>query len=83
MPATAKVGSNYQITGQVLPKISGVTVLIKRNGVSAGSYITDASGGFNFTISEKESSLVSYQASISANANIKAGSSEIHPLLVR
>jgi spore germination protein YaaH len=83
IPTSVKAGSTYQITGQLLPKLSGATVLVKRNGAVFGSYTTDATGGFNFAITEKESNLVSYQVSIAANANINAGSSEIYPLLVR
>ena len=83
VPTSVKAGSAYQITGQVLPKLAGVTVLVKRNGATFGSYTTDATGGFNFSISEKESTLNTYQASISATASINTGSSEIYPLLVR
>ena len=83
VPTSVKAGSAYQITGQLLPKLAGVTVLVKRNGATFGSYTTDATGGFNFSISEKESTLNTYQASISATASINTGSSEIYPLLVR
>ena len=83
LPTSLKAGSAYQITGQLLPKLAGATVLVKRNGATFGSYTTDATGGFNFAITEKESKLITYQASITANANINAGSSEIYPLLVR
>ena len=83
IPTSVKAGSSYQITGQLLPKLAGATVLVKRNGATFGSYTTDATGGFNFAITEKESNLVTYQVSIAANANINAGSSEIYPLLVR
>ena len=83
IPTSVKAGSSYQITGQLLPKLAGATVLVKRNGAAFGSYTTDATGGFNFVITEKESNLVTYQVSIAANANINAGSSEIYPLLVR
>ena len=83
LPTSLKAGSAYQITGQLLPKLAGATVLVKRNGATFGSYTTDATGGFNFAITEKESNLITYQASITANANINAGSSEIYPLLVR
>ena len=83
IPTSVKAGSSYQITGQLLPKLAGATVLVKRNGAAFGSYTTDATGGFNFAITEKESNLLTYQVSIAANANINAGSSEIYPLLVR
>ena len=83
IPTSVKAGSSYQITGQLLPKLAGATVLVKRNGATFGSYTTDATGGFNFAITEKESNLLTYQVSIAANANINAGSSEIYPLLVR
>ena len=83
IPTSVKAGSAYQITGQLLPKLAGATVLVKRNGATFGSYTTDATGGFNFAITEKESNLVTYQVSIAASANINAGSSEIYPLLVR
>ena len=83
IPTSVKAGSSYQITGQLLPKLAGATVLVKRNGAAFGSYTTDATGGFNFAITEKESNLVTYQVSIAASANINAGSSEIYPLLVR
>ena len=83
IPSSAKAASTYQIAGQLLPKTAGQMVLVKRNGVAIGSYPTDATGAFNFMITEKESNLVNYQASISANASMSAGSSEIYPLLVR
>ena len=83
LPTSAKAGSNYAISGQLLPKLLGQTVTVKRNGVAFGTYTTDANGGFNFVIKEKESNLVNYQASISASSNINSGSSEIYPLLVR
>ena len=83
LPTSVKAGSAYQITGQLLPKLAGATVLVKRNGAAFGSYTTDATGGFNFAITEKESNLVTYQVSIAASANTNAGSSEIYPLLVR
>ena len=83
LPTSVKAGSAYQITGQLLPKLAGATVLVKRNGATFGSYTTDATGGFNFAITEKESNLVTYQVSIAASANTNAGSSEIYPLLVR
>ena len=83
IPTSVKAGSSYQITGQLLPKLAGATVLVKRNGATFGSYTTDATGGFNFAITEKESNLVTYQVSIAASANTNAGSSEIYPLLVR
>lgn len=82
-PSSVKSGGNYQITGQLLPKLSGQTVLVKRNGINFGSYTTDATGGFNFSINEKEVGLLSFQASIAANANMDAGASDIYPLLVR
>jgi spore germination protein YaaH len=82
-PSSVKSGGKYQITGQLLPKLSGQTVLIKRNGINFGSYTTDAAGGFNFAINEKGSGLVSFQASIAANANMNAGASDSYPLLVR
>jgi len=82
-PSSVKSGGKYQITGQLLPKLSGQTVLIKRNGINFGSYTTDATGGFNFAINEKEVGLVSFQASIAANANMNAGASDSYPLLVR
>lgn len=82
-PSSVKSGGKYQITGQLLPKLSGQTVLVKRNGINFGSYTTDATGGFNFAITEKEVGLVSYQASIAANANMNAGASDSYPLLVR
>jgi spore germination protein YaaH len=83
IPSSVKAASTYQIAGQLLPKTAGQMVLVKRNGVAIGSYPTDSTGAFNFAITEKESNLVNYQASISANASMSAGSSEIYPLLVR
>jgi len=83
IPASVKIGGKYQITGQLLPKLPGQSILIKRNGVSVGSYPTDANGTFIFAISESDSNLVSYQASIMANASMNSGSSAIYPLLVR
>jgi spore germination protein YaaH len=82
-PSSVKSGGKYQITGQLLPKLSGQTVLVKRNGINFGSYTTDATGGFNFAINEKEVGLVSFQASIAVNANMNAGASDSYPLLVR
>jgi spore germination protein YaaH len=82
-PTSVKSGGKYQITGQLLPKLSGQTVLVKRNGINFGSYITDATGGFNFAVNEKEVGLLSFQASIAANANMDGGTSDIYPLLVR
>ena len=83
IPSSAKAGSSYSITGQLLPKLAGQTITVKRNGVVFGSFTTDANGGFNFVIKEKEPNLVNYQASISTSSNINAGSTEIYPLLVR
>ena len=82
-PSSVKAGSSYTITGQLLPKLAGQTVTVKRNGIIYGTYPTDANGLFNFVIMEKEANFVNYQASISASTNINAGSSEIYPLLVR
>ena len=83
IPTSAKAGSTYSVTGQLLPKLAGQTITVKRNGVAFGSFTTDASGVFNFAIKEKESYLVTYQVSIAANSSINAASSEIYPLLVR
>jgi spore germination protein YaaH len=83
IPSSVKAASTYQIAGQLLPKSAGQMVVVKRNNVAIGSYPTDTNGAFNFMITEKESNLVNYQASISTNASMSAGSSEIYPLLVR
>lgn len=83
IPTSVKVGSTYQISGQLLPKISGVTVYVKRNGAAFGSYTTDANGGFNFAISEKAPEFINYQAGITASGSTDAGTSENYPLLAR
>ena len=83
LPSSVKATSAYQVKGQIFPKSAGVSVNVKRNGVVIGSYITDATGGFNFTLIEKEANLVTYQASVAANAKMGAGNSEIYPLLIR
>ena len=83
IPTSAKAGSTYSVTGQLLPKLAGQTVTVKRNGVAFGSYTTDVNGGFNFVIKEKEPNLVTFQVSIAGNSSINAASSEIYPLLVR
>lgn len=83
IPSSVKVESNYQITGQILPVANSIPVTILRNGKQLGSFTTDTSGKFTFTLNEKEGGVPTYQAVVSANAKMNAGSSQPYQLLVR
>ncbi len=83
IPSSIKVGSNYQITGQIYPAANSIPVTILRNGKSFGTFTTDASGKFTFALNEKEVGVSTFQAEISANAKMNAGRSQPYPLLVR
>ena len=83
LPSSVKLDSNYQITGQILPATNSIPVTILRNGKQFGSFTTDTSGKFTFTLNEKEGGVATYQAVIAANAKMSAGSSQPHTLLVR
>ncbi len=83
IPSSIKVGSNYQITGQIYPAANSIPVTILRNGKAFGTFTTDASGKFTFALNEKEVGVSTFQAEISANAKMNAGRSQPYPLLVR
>ena len=83
MPSSIKVGSNYQIPGQIYPAANAIPVKILRNGKQLGVFITDATGKFTLTLNEKEIGLLTFQAEIAANAKMNAGSSQPYPILVR
>lgn len=83
IPSSVKVEGNYQITGQILPVANSIPVTILRNGKQLGSFTTDTSGKFTFTLNEKEGGVPTYQAVVSANAKMNAGSSQPYQLLVR
>ena len=83
IPSSVKVESNYQITGQILPVANSIPVTILRNCKQLGSFTTDTSGKFTFTLNEKEGGVPTYQAVVSANAKMNAGSSQPYQLLVR
>ena len=83
MPSSIKVGSNYQIPGQIYPAANAIPVKILRNGKQLGVFTTDATGKFTLTLNEKEIGLLTFQAEIAANAKMNAGSSQPYPILVR
>ena len=83
IPSSIKVGSNYQITGQICPAANSIPVTILRNGKAFGTFTTDASGKFTFSLNEKEVGVSTFQAEISGNAKMNAGRSQPYPLLVR
>jgi len=83
IPSSIKVGSNYQITGQIYPAANSIPVTILRNGKAFGTFTTDASGKFTFSLNEKEVGVSTFQAEISGNAKMNAGRSQPYPLLVR
>jgi len=83
VPSSIKLGSNYQISGQIYPAASSIPVTILRNGKPLGVFTTDTTGKFTFTLNEKEIGLASFQAEIAANAKMNAGSSQPYPVLVR
>ncbi len=83
MPSSIKIGSNYQISGQIYPAANSIPVTILRNGKQLGVFTTDTTGKFIFTVNEKEIGLVSFQAGIAANAKMNAGRSQSYPILIR
>ena len=83
IPSSIKIGSNYQISGQIYPAANSIPVTILRNGKQLGVFTTDTAGKFTFTLNEKEIGLASFQAEIAANAKMNAGSSQSYPILVR
>ena len=83
MPSSIKIGSSYQISGQIYPAANSIPVTILRNGKELGVFTTDTAGKFTFTLNEKEIGLASFQAEIAANAKMNAGSSQSYPILVR
>ena len=83
IPSSIKIGSNYQISGQIYPAANSIPVTILRNGKPFGVFTTDTFGKFTFTLNEKEIGLASFQAEIAANAKMNAGSSQSYPILVR
>ena len=83
MPSSIKIGSNYQISGQIYPAANSIPVTILRNGKQLGVFTTDTTGKFTFTVNEKEIGLFSFQAEIAANAKMNAGRSQSYPILIR
>jgi spore germination protein YaaH len=83
MPSSIKIGSDYQISGQIYPAANAIPVTILRNGKQLGVFTTDTTGKFTFTVNEKEIGLVSFQAEIAANAKMNAGRSQSYPILIR
>ena len=83
LPASVKVNSSYQIVGQILPAVAAVSVTVRRNGASFGTFTTDQRGEFRFTVLEKEAGLATYQAVLANSAQTNGGSSQPYALLVR
>jgi spore germination protein YaaH len=83
LPASIKVATSYTVYGQVLPKVSGIKLVVKQNTKSLGEFITDASGGFSFEIKAATTGLATYQVVISAGDKNTAAISDEITILVR
>jgi spore germination protein YaaH len=83
LPASIKVATSYTVYGQVLPKVSGIKLVVKQNTKSLGEFITDASGGFSFEIKAATTGLATYQVVISAGEKNTAAISDEITILVR
>ncbi|CAB4529447.1 MAG: hypothetical protein F2519_00200 [Actinobacteria bacterium] len=78
-PASIKRGVSYSITGQIQPKIAGITVQL--NGLA--STLTDENGRFTFTVSEKSPGFRSYQISTQESSVLHSASTQSINVLVR
>jgi spore germination protein YaaH len=83
LPTSIKAGGKYVIAGQVLPVGLGVKLSVLQDGKQVGNFITQADGGFNFSISPTTPGVHTYQVQIEAGAKNSAGSSELFTVLVR
>jgi len=83
LPASIKVATSYTVYGQVLPKVSGIKLVVKQNMKPLGEFITDASGGFSFEIKAATTGLATYQVVISAGEKNTAAISDEITILVR
>ena len=83
LPASIKVATSYMVSGQVLPKVAGIKLVVKQNMKPLGEFITDASGGFSFEIKAATTGLATYQVVISAGEKNTAAISDEITILVR
>jgi spore germination protein YaaH len=86
-PTSIKTGVNYQISGQIQPKVAGETVRLE--GVPAAAIginataMTDINGQFKITFKSLQSGFVRIRASTVANSKFAAGATDYFALLVR
>jgi hypothetical protein len=83
LPASLKVNTTYAVTGQVLPKVSDIKLIVKQGGKSIGEFSTDANGVFTFNTKVLEPGLATYQVVVSAGSKNAAGASDEISVLVR
>jgi len=83
LPASIKVATSYTVFGQVLPKVSGIKLVVKQNKKPLGEFTTDAVGGFSFEIKAATTGLATYQVMISAGDKNTAAISDEITILVR
>ena len=71
-PGTMKSGTPFAISGVVRPRSAGATVSLMKYSAGAwksvASAITDAQGGFTFTISGEKRSIVRYQVLVQGDS---------------
>lgn len=71
-PGTMKSGTPFAISGVVRPRSAGATVSLMKYSAGAwksvASAITDAQGGFTFTISSEKRSIVRYQVLVQGDS---------------
>ena len=71
-PGTTKSGTPFAISGVVRPRSAGATVSLMKYSAGAwksvASAITDAQGGFTFTISGEKRSIVRYQVLVQGDS---------------
>ena len=86
-PTSMKAGVTYSITGQVQPKIGGVTVqLDDGTGAKASTMSTVktlADGTFTFTLAESRPGVKSYRILIPGDAAFMASKTEFVKVVVR
>ncbi len=79
IPATMKRGTTYSISGQIQPKIPGVTMTLS-NGATA---TTDANGNFTFSVTNTLPGFIKYQVTANPDKRFVASQTNIVTVWVR
>lgn len=83
VPASIKAKVDYQVSGQVQPKIAGWNLGLERNGKVITTGQSDAAGSFSLPMIEKEPGVIAYRV-VALDAQSKVlSASEVLSVLVR